>query len=170
MLSAALASVDAIDNSEKAMITGRVCQNIPAIFSNGVKETLEVKLRLVPVPRAAQSVMANNLDGLRMSPAMSGGFDPNAWNASMHQSWSQPPQSNVSFSMDGNSAGNSLVDDIFGLSGMSSGDQLGAEGVGAAQTPRDASFGFNPAFTTDSHSAPGSRSGSPMIRPDSSTP
>ena len=53
MLSSALSSPKLGDNSEKNMITGRVCKNIPAIFSNGVKETLEVKLRLVPVPRAS---------------------------------------------------------------------------------------------------------------------
>lgn len=166
MLSSALSSPKLGDNSEKNMITGRVCKNMPAIFNNGVKETLEVKLRLVPVPRASQSMMNKTMDNMRMSPAMSGGFDPNAWNASMSQGWSQSPQPHGSFNMDGNSSNDSLVDDIFGLSGMG-GDQLTGEGVGAAQTPRDAPFAFNPAFTTDSHSATGSRSGSPIIRSDS---
>ena len=62
-----------------------------------------------------------------------------------------------------------LMDDIFGFgsgsSGSASGQQM-AGGVGIAETPTDPSFGFNPAF---SHSAPGSRAGSPIIGPDSST-
>lgn len=43
-----------IQQSQK-LITGRVCKNILGIFNNGVKETLEVKLRLVPVPSAIQA-------------------------------------------------------------------------------------------------------------------
>ncbi|KAI7528233.1 hypothetical protein KC316_g17803, partial [Hortaea werneckii] len=55
MLSAALAGSPNAVGSEKAMITGRVCKNVPAIFSGGVKETLEVKLRLTPVSKPVQS-------------------------------------------------------------------------------------------------------------------
>ncbi|TKA68366.1 hypothetical protein B0A55_07471 [Friedmanniomyces simplex] len=80
MLSTALAAARAGTDSDKAMITGRVCKNMQALFSNGVKETLEVKLRLVPVPKPAVSAMAKS-----SSPATTAGFDPNAWNSSLQQ-------------------------------------------------------------------------------------
>ena len=47
------------------MITGRVCKNIMGLFSNGVKETLEVKLRLVPVPTCLQSEYLASLERYR---------------------------------------------------------------------------------------------------------
>ncbi|GAM89039.1 hypothetical protein ANO11243_070730 [Dothideomycetidae sp. 11243] len=72
-------------HQSKTMITGRVCKNIMGIFSNGVTETLEVKLRLVPVPKPVQSEYVRNMELYRnMSPAMSGGFDPNAWSDSLN--------------------------------------------------------------------------------------
>jgi hypothetical protein len=156
------------------MITGRVCKNMLALFSNGVKETLEVKLRLVPVPKPAQAQQNDfakgmNMDGVRsMSPAVSTGFDPNAWNQT---SKSQQQQMNDYFNFDampttfaGSERDNALLEDIFGPGTSSSGSggsghQL-AGGVGIAETPTDP---FNPAF---SHSAPGSRAGSPMIPPE----
>ena len=54
MLSAAVASAGSVTGP---MITGRVCQNVPGIFSDGVKETLEVKLRLMPVENVAKAEM-----------------------------------------------------------------------------------------------------------------
>ncbi|KAG9967377.1 hypothetical protein KCU61_g106, partial [Aureobasidium melanogenum] len=69
------------------MITGRVCKNIMGLFSNGVKETLEVKLRLVPVPKPVQGDFLRSMEIYRnINPAMSAGFDPNAWSASFSQS------------------------------------------------------------------------------------
>ncbi len=55
MLSRALESVASPD--DKKMVTGRVTKNHLAIFGNGIRETLEVKLRLKAVPkmRRAQS-------------------------------------------------------------------------------------------------------------------
>jgi hypothetical protein len=58
MLSRALAvsspTPDAPAHQCQKLITGRVCKNILGLFSNGIKETLEVKLRLVPVPTVMQ--------------------------------------------------------------------------------------------------------------------
>lgn len=166
-LSAALTNASSGAGSEKAMITGRVCKNVPGLFSNGVKETLEVKLRLAPVSRPAANVVVKTT-----SPATSAGFDPNAWSASMQQN-RVPPQSTNYF--DFGDAQNvsrgdaALIDEIFGLGSASSGNGSGQQmlgGVGMAETPTDPAFRFNPAF---SHSAPGSRAGSPMMGSDSST-
>lgn len=87
MLSAALAGNSPTPTApayqSKTMITGRVCQNVMGLFSNGVKETLEVKLRLVPVPRPVQNEYIRTMEMYRgISPAMSAGFDPNAWSQS----------------------------------------------------------------------------------------
>jgi hypothetical protein len=58
MLSWALASASPTPNApahqSNTIVTGRVCKNIMGIFTKGARETLEVKLRLVPVPTALQ--------------------------------------------------------------------------------------------------------------------
>ena len=64
----------------RQLITGRVCKNIQGLFSNGVAETLEVKLRLVPVPTVQQSDYISSLERYReMSKSMPPGFDHNEW-------------------------------------------------------------------------------------------
>ena len=64
----------------RQLITGRVCRNIQGLFSNGVAETLEVKLRLVPVPTVLQSEYISSMEKYReMSKAMPPGFDHNEW-------------------------------------------------------------------------------------------
>ena len=181
MLSAALAASNAQQQQQnKTMITGRVCKNMLALFNNGVKETLEVKLRLVPVPKApAQTeIFTKRMESFRsMSPAVSAGFDPNAWSASINQNNSQRQQLNDYFEFEalansGNERDMALVDDIFGLGSASSGSgsgqmSAGGVGVGIAETPTG--DGFNPAFAAHSHSAPGSRAGSPMMVSESSS-
>jgi hypothetical protein len=87
MLSRALASSafapDAPAEQNQKLITGRVCKNILGIFNNGVKETLEVKLRLVSVPTAIQGEYANQMEKYRdMNRATS--FDPNEWASFLH--------------------------------------------------------------------------------------
>ena len=168
MLSAALAAAAPITpaHQSKTMITGRVCKNLPALFSNGVKETLEVKLRLVPVPKQVQHEYVRSMESLRsMSPATSAGFDPNAWTASFSQPGAQQGHGDM-FSFDGQHMGGqadqSLLDEIFGL-GDGSGGSSGRESLGMAQTPSDSLAGANPAFAAHPHSAPGSRAGSPMM-------
>lgn len=149
----------------KTMITGRVLKN-SALFSNGVKETLEVKFKLTPLSRPA---LGSNAEGMRsMSPATSAGFDPNAWNNSVQQNQGQTDY----FGFDGmaTSGGNGvgMLEDMFGIgtgaiTGTPSAIYQQPGSVGVSQTPTDSSFAYNPAFAAQSHSAPGSRSGSPMI-------
>jgi hypothetical protein len=58
------------------MITGRVCKNMLAAFSN-VKETLEVKLKLVPVPIKLQNEYDKAMDTYRISSrSMTDSFGP----------------------------------------------------------------------------------------------
>lgn len=154
----------------KTMITGRICKNT-AIFNNGVKETLEVKFKLTPLARASQtSTIANNMDAFRsMSPATSAGFDPNAWNASMQNKPQQQSNEYFDFGMASLGDGTNVasLEDLFGMGTDSSGEANNHQqqgGVGVSQTPTDVDFAsFNPAFSNQSHSAPGSRAGSPMV-------
>ncbi|MCJ1283962.1 hypothetical protein MMC26_003293 [Xylographa opegraphella] len=67
-------------SQSRTMVTGRVCKNILALFSNGVQETLEVKLRLVPVPTSLQSEYLESMRKYRdLSKIMPEGFDAQAW-------------------------------------------------------------------------------------------
>ena len=169
MLSTAVANAQP-SHHQRGMITGRVCKNVMALFSNGVKETLEVKLRLTPVSKPMQTGRANNVESVQShSPALSSGFDPNAWNCSGQQS--QDVQSNEYFRTnpmplpDGN-RDMALVEDIFGVGSASSGSaslQQMPDGVGVANTPNEEVSGFAPAFATHAHSAPGSRTASPLM-------
>lgn len=70
MLSRVLASTSPTPNApaseSRTMITGRVCKNIMGLFSSGgVKETLEVKLKLVPVPQCSQGEYLRNMEMYR---------------------------------------------------------------------------------------------------------
>ncbi|KAG0648764.1 hypothetical protein D0Z07_4854 [Hyphodiscus hymeniophilus] len=82
MLSRALAAsaFDAPAQQNQKLITGRVCKNILGIFNNGVKETLEVKLRLVSVPTAVQGEYNNQMEKYREMTRTTG-FDPSEWAA-----------------------------------------------------------------------------------------
>ncbi|OAL44538.1 hypothetical protein IQ07DRAFT_242492 [Pyrenochaeta sp. DS3sAY3a] len=84
MLSWILASASFTPNApadqSKTMVTGRVCKNILGIFANGVKETLEVKLKLVPVPTCMQKEYVENMERYHsLSQLMPEGFDYSAW-------------------------------------------------------------------------------------------
>jgi hypothetical protein len=84
MLSWILASASSTPNApakdSRTMVTGRVCKNILGIFSNGIKETLEVKLKLVPVPTCMQKEYVENMERYHsLSQMMPTGFDYNAW-------------------------------------------------------------------------------------------
>jgi hypothetical protein len=62
------------------MVTGRVCKNILGLFNNGIKETLEVKLKLVPVPTCMQKEYVENLERYHsLSQIMPEGLDYTAW-------------------------------------------------------------------------------------------
>ncbi|KAF9692716.1 hypothetical protein EKO04_009134 [Ascochyta lentis] len=84
MLSWILASASATPNApaedSQTMVTGRVCNNILGLFSNGIKETLEVKLKLVPVPTSMQKEYVQNMERYHsLSQIMPEGFDYSAW-------------------------------------------------------------------------------------------
>lgn len=87
MLSWVLASASptpsAPASQSQTMITGRVCKNILGLFSsNGIKETLEVKLKLVPVPTRSKNEFLQNMAMYRNpSVVMPDGFDNNAWDS-----------------------------------------------------------------------------------------
>ena len=85
MLSWILASASTTPNApaeqSQTMVTGRVCKNILGLFSNGIKETLEVKLKLVPVPTCKQSEYVENMERYHnLSKLLPEGLpDYNAW-------------------------------------------------------------------------------------------
>ena len=67
-------------NSARTFVTGRVCRNILGLFSSSSQETLEVKLRLVPVPSCLQSEYIESMKTYRdLSKIMPEGFDAGAW-------------------------------------------------------------------------------------------
>lgn len=67
-------------NSARTVVTGRVCRNILGLFSSTSQETLEVKLRLVPVPSCLQSEYIESMKTYRdLSKIMPEGFDAGAW-------------------------------------------------------------------------------------------
>lgn len=69
-------------HQSRTMVTGRVCKNGLGLFSNNPQETLEVKLRLVPVPTSLQSEYIESMKKYRdVSQMMPPGFDPQAWTA-----------------------------------------------------------------------------------------
>lgn len=84
MLSWILASASTTPNApaeeSQTMVTGRVCKNILGLFSNGIKETLEVKLKLVPVPTCMQSEYVENMERYHsLSKIMPEGMDYKEW-------------------------------------------------------------------------------------------
>ncbi|KAL8952785.1 MAG: hypothetical protein Q9222_001332 [Ikaeria aurantiellina] len=84
MLSWVLASSSSTPNApahqSKTIVTGRVCKNIMGLFSDSTQETLEVKLRLVPVPTCLQSEYIESMKSYRdLSRVMPEGFDAQAW-------------------------------------------------------------------------------------------
>ncbi|KAL8767151.1 MAG: hypothetical protein Q9209_006242 [Squamulea sp. 1 TL-2023] len=67
-------------HQSKTIVTGRVCKNIMGLFSINTPETLEVKLRLVPVPTCLQSEYIESMKSYRdLSRIMPEGFDAQAW-------------------------------------------------------------------------------------------
>ncbi|KAL4802085.1 hypothetical protein BDV18DRAFT_147483 [Aspergillus unguis] len=84
MLSWVLASSsptpDAPAHQSQTMVTGKVCKNFLGIFNKGAQETLEVKLRLVPVPTALQSEYLDSMKKYReLSNIIPHEFDAQAW-------------------------------------------------------------------------------------------
>ncbi len=70
----------AISHPSRSLVTGRVCKPIMGLFSSSSQETLEVKLRLIPVPTCLQSEYMENMNKYRdLSKIMPVGLDPGAW-------------------------------------------------------------------------------------------
>ncbi|PWY94296.1 hypothetical protein BO94DRAFT_327568 [Aspergillus sclerotioniger CBS 115572] len=90
MLSWVLASAsptpDAPAHQSETMVTGRVCKNVLGLFSKGAQETLEVKLRLVPVPTVMQSEYLDSMQRYReLSNVIPHEFDAQAWTNFLRQ-------------------------------------------------------------------------------------
>lgn len=91
MLSWVLASASPTPNApahqSKTMVTGRVCKNVLGLFSKGAQETLEVRLRLVPVPTVLQSEYLESMQRYReLSNVIPHDFDAQAWTNFIRQS------------------------------------------------------------------------------------
>ena len=83
MLSWVLASSSATPSApahqSRTMVTGRVCKNL-LLFGSNSEDTLEVKLRLVPVPTALQSEYIDSMNKYReISNIVPPGFDMASW-------------------------------------------------------------------------------------------
>ncbi|KAF2759101.1 hypothetical protein EJ05DRAFT_499525 [Pseudovirgaria hyperparasitica] len=69
MLSWVLAAISPNSNApaheSKTMVTGRVCKTAMAAFTKGPRETLDVKLKLVPVPALVQKEYVDNMETYR---------------------------------------------------------------------------------------------------------
>ncbi|GFF31577.1 hypothetical protein IFM58399_02936 [Aspergillus lentulus] len=90
MLSWVLASASPTPNApahqSKTMVTGRVCKNVLGLFSKGAQETLEVKLRLVPVPTVMQSEYLESMQKYReLSNIIPHEFDAQSWTVFLRQ-------------------------------------------------------------------------------------
>ena len=90
MLSWVLASASPTPNASahqsKTMVTGRVCKNVLGLFSKGAQETLEVKLRLVPVPTVMQSEYVDSMQRYReLSNVIPHEFDAQSWTNFLRQ-------------------------------------------------------------------------------------
>lgn len=90
MLSWVLASASPTPNApahqSETMVTGRVCKNVLGLFSKGAQETLEVKLRLVPVPTVMQSEYLESMRKYReLSNIIPHEFDAQAWTNFLRQ-------------------------------------------------------------------------------------
>ena len=67
-------------HQSRTIVTGRVCKNVLGLFSSNFQETLEVKLRLVPVPTSLQSEYIESMKKYRdISQMIPPNFDPQAW-------------------------------------------------------------------------------------------
>lgn len=82
ILAAASPTPDAPATRSKTMVTGKVRENILGLFSGGIKETLEVRLKLVQVPTFLQSEYLETMERYRnVSRALPEGFDHSQWAA-----------------------------------------------------------------------------------------
>lgn len=105
MLSWLLASASPTPNApahqSKTMVTGRVCKNVLGLFSKGAQETLEVKLRLVPVPSVMQNEYLDNMQKYRdISNVMPRDIDTQSWSNFSRQNSNMAASGRMSSPMD----------------------------------------------------------------------
>ena len=168
MLSWVLASSSSTPSApahqSRTMVTGRVCKNNLGLFSNGTQETLEVKLRLVPVPTCLQSEYLESMRRYRdLSKIMPEGFDSQAWTSFLQanpgilqgvdQSRCQTPM-------------NGTGQKEFGLEHV---QRLLNEGGASADTGNETCDQRRPSFTSTELSQDPLRSASPALSYQSST-
>lgn len=91
ILASASSTPTAPAHQSKTMVTGKVCKNMLGLFSHGATETLEVKLRLVPVPTCLQSEYLASMEKYRSASTLGeAAADPNtdaaAWQSFLQTS------------------------------------------------------------------------------------
>lgn len=81
VLASASSTPDAPAHQSKTIVTGRVVKNaLGQLFARGAQETLEVKLRLVPVPTSLQSEYLSSMQKYReLSNVIPHDFDAQVW-------------------------------------------------------------------------------------------
>lgn len=80
VLASSSSTPEAPAHQSKTIVTGRVSKNVLGLFSGDTQETLEVKLRLVPVPTCLQSEYIESMRKYRdISKNLPEGFDPQQW-------------------------------------------------------------------------------------------
>ncbi|KAL8740637.1 MAG: hypothetical protein Q9190_006682, partial [Brigantiaea leucoxantha] len=80
VLASASSTPSAPAHQSRTIVTGRVCKNTMGLFASNSHETLEVKLRLVPVPTCLQSEYIESMKSYRdLSRVMPEAFDAQAW-------------------------------------------------------------------------------------------
>jgi hypothetical protein len=102
------------DSAQQQLVTGRVTKNLLAIFGNGIKETLEVKLKLTAVPKVIRATPAVHAPTpVSVSANVSTTFPPNLVQSSSVMSeateWNTFVQSNPNLGHAGNSSNVSPV-------------------------------------------------------------
>ncbi len=164
MLSWALASPSggAATPRSRAIITGRVSRSVLGIFSNGVTETLEVKLRLVPVPACQQSEFINSMDRYReLSKVMPTEFDASAWTSFLQEN---PGAAELADKLK-TSSHTRHDSQSHGSVGLEALSQLMHEGLPTSSpAPHDVSMPMDPTWTSHNVASPydiDSRTGSP---------
>ncbi|KAI5288998.1 hypothetical protein KEM54_004585 [Ascosphaera aggregata] len=92
ILAATSTTPDAPAHQSKTIVTGRVCKNVGP-FSRGAQETLEVRLKLVPVPISLQTEYNNSMAKYRdTANALCSDFDIERWASFVQQNHSNGGQ------------------------------------------------------------------------------
>jgi hypothetical protein len=140
------------DPDSSCFVTGVVTRSALGLFSRNTQETLEVKLRLTPVPNSTQLDYLNSLDKYkRASDVIGQDFDAQAWTNFVQNNPGFVPSAGRAQASDRSA---SPMDRV----GLESMQRMLSEEV----TPRDVSSGLADPFTARSGSRPPSRSATPF--------